>query len=142
MSRCRNPGHRLPVHSCRAVLHRKGQWHQQRLQGLTRSSVCSEGGLLQDKEGKKKVLMERHGCMLFITSFSSLSYLVRHSFARLPVLGGFRLYPDLRTHIKVIYISVIVPSMLFEVVWVLEVTNVHTFGIVSLIGFAHLGQLM
>lgn len=71
--------------------------------------------------------------------FFSLSYLVRHSFARLPLLGGFRLYPGLHTHIKVIYISVIVPSMLFEVVWVLEVTNAHTFRIVSLIRLCTLG---
>ena len=70
MSRCSDPGHRLPVYSCGAVVQRKGQWHQQRLQGLTRRSMYLEGGLLQDKEGKKKVLMERHGCMLFIASFS------------------------------------------------------------------------
>lgn len=69
-SRCSDPGHCLPVSSRRASLQRKGQWHQQRLQGLTCRTMYLEGGLLQDKEGKKEVLMERHGCMLFITSFS------------------------------------------------------------------------
>lgn len=48
--------------------------------------------------------------------FFSLSYLVRHRFAGLPLLGGFRLYPGLYTHTEVTYISVILLNMLFAVV--------------------------
>ena len=46
------------------------------------------------------------------------------------------------THTKVLHVSVVLLSVLFEVVRVLERTNAHIFRIVSLKGFACLGELM
>lgn len=98
MQRCSDPGHRLPVSSKSA---------EEGAVAPAKPYVQDRGGLLQNKEGKKEVLMDGH------YFFFSLFYLVRHRFAGLPL---FRLYPGLYTHTQVTYISVILLNMLFAVV--------------------------